>query len=176
MSKSDFIKNDLQGAIVLEDGSATAVTLSQDFDLGGIAVTDLMDVLNEEEPIERRGILKSMNYGKRVYPSVKMEVLFGQFSDAADGLFQDFILRRGKYSANVGVLGTGRPYAVHIRWNVAGTRSGDSANWTARFRGCIGRGSIQEGKDGGPTTWSFTGKLYDSPAIDGDFTFAGYAP
>jgi hypothetical protein len=125
MALDSFVKSDVEGTITLSDGTGTPVTMVLAFDQGDLSITGLKQTLNETEKYERRGRLKSVGPGSRIYPSLSFSAMVHQFTDATASVLSDFVLKANKYSGNVSTLGTSHPvYALKVTFDLEGTDFG----------------------------------------------------
>jgi len=139
MAKSTYAKNFTHGTITLTGGATpTPLTLVLDCDNGDISVTGLVRGLHEVIKYERRGLLKSVARGNRIYPSGGMTIIMAQFTDAGAGTVSDFLTAKvgSAYAARVGTLGTGRPDAIDIGISIEGTDFGDDFDHAFTMEDC----------------------------------------
>lgn len=156
MALTNFVKNNVQGVIVLKDGAGVPNQMTLAFDRGDLSIGPLAWVLNELVKIERRGKFKSANVGARFYPQLSFSAWLAQFTDAAADVVADFMLKRGKFAGNVSKFGSGHPvYAIDLQYTLEGTNYGDTADHTFTATNFVPRlDSFTESIDGNQIAFS----------------------
>ena len=170
MAQSSYIKNFTHGSIIIRDGTQpTPLEVSLDCDSGDISLTGLVDGLYEIIKYERRGRLKSVARGNRVYPSGSLSALWAQFTDASAGTVQDMLggtLGSG-YAARVGTLGLGKPVCFDIEVTIEGTDFGDDFDHSFTMTDCR---ISHDWSEGDPDTISLSWEILGE--ITGDLKYA----
>lgn len=165
MALDDFVKSDIEGQITLENGSGDI--LIADFDNGDIAISSIKPVLNETEKYERRGRLKSVGVGARIYPSLTFSAMIAQFSDAVADVITDFIFFQGKFLGKQSTLGPSHPEkAIKVTYDIDGVSFGGE-NSQVVCNDCVPRGDFAEAR---PSAMSFSMEVLG--AITGDINAA----
>jgi hypothetical protein len=132
------VRNFEHGTLTLRDGSPTPVTLTLAFERGDFAFSGLSAALNETAKVERRGQFVTAVHGARVYPTVSWSAWLADLTVAsAPSSALDFLLRSGAYASNTSTLGSGRPYAIDIIWDIEGTDLGASADDQVVWNDCL---------------------------------------
>jgi len=142
MAVSAFVKTNVSGTLLWEDGTGTPLTLTLAFDRGDFALSGLNETLNERVAIERRGRYINSAYGNRVYPAFSLSCWVSAFQDSgvAPGNAITFLTRAtgSAYAAAVSTLGAGAavPFAFDQTYTLEGTDWGDSADHTFTLADC----------------------------------------
>lgn len=171
MAKSTYVKNFTHGTVTLIGGATpTPLELELECDNGDISVSGLVDGLHEIIKYERRGRLKSVARGTRVYPSGSLTAMFSQFTDATTGCISDFLsIKAGSaFAARVGTMGAApKPDTIDIKIQIEGTDFGDDFDHTFTMEDC--RVSL-DWSEGDPDTWSLSWEILG--AITGDVAYS----
>ena len=160
MAISTVVKNDIEGSIVLSDGTGSPVTLTVDVCRGDFSGGPFREVLNETVVIERRGQFKGLAHGPRIYPTFTFTAHMTEFTNASVGVLSDFLLRQGAYASNISTLGANaRKYTLDIALTWEGTDLGDDADSTLTMTDCeIVIDSLSEASEG--NSFSISGTCY----------------
>ena len=170
MALSTYIKNFTHGTITLTGGATpTPLTLVLACDNGDISISGLARGLHEVIKYERRGSLKSIARGNRVYPSGGMSIMMAQFTDAGAGTVSDFLTAKtgSFYELREGTSGTGRPDTIDIGISIEGTDFGDDFDHSFTMEDC--RVSL-DFAEGDPDAFSLSWEVMG--AITGDLAYA----
>lgn len=128
MAVSAIQKSNVSGTITMVNG---ATTLAAAYDRGDLTIGPLKAVLNQNNPVERRGRFVGLVTGARIYPQLSFSAWLTQFAEAsAPGDLIDWILNKDAYSALTSTLGSGTPYTSDMTYKVEGTDFGDAADHT----------------------------------------------
>lgn len=147
MAASTVIKHDQDGVIKLTDGTGTPVTLVVPFSQGDFSVSGIAKTLKEIIKYESRGVLHTVRYGARTYPSGSFTAMLADISDATDGTVIDYIRRTGLYATNVSTLGaTADVYAITLTLTIEGSDHDDSADHTIVLTSCVCTVDVSEGQ------------------------------
>lgn len=166
MALDGWIKNELQGGLTLIDGTGSPVSLVVPFWDGTFSLSEIADVLNEEEAYESRGQLVGLNWGNRIFPTFSFSAMVAEFTNASPGVLSDFILKRGAYASNVSTQGAGRPYTINVKFDLEGSNHGGNDS-TFTLGSCRCRVAIDVTR---PIKFNVTGTVYG--AITGDLAVA----
>lgn len=166
---STYIKNFTHGTVRILDGTGTPLAIIAECDNGDINVSGLVDGLGEIIKYERRGRLKSVARGARVYPSGGMTAQWAQFTDATNGTIEDMLTGKSgsAYAARVGTLGAGRPVTFDIEVTIEGTDFGDDFDHTFTMEDCR---ITHDWSEGDPNTLSLSWEILG--AITGDLAYS----
>jgi len=138
MALSTQIKNDIEGSIVINDGTGTPLTKTASFVRGDLVYGPFKKVMNEDVIFETRGVFKGVGHGARIYGAGSFSAWFTEFTHAS-GTIADMILGTGTaYSAAVSTLGANaRKLAHQIVLTVEGTDLGDDADGVLTINDCV---------------------------------------
>jgi hypothetical protein len=167
---STYAKNFTHGSVKILDGtSVTPLEVSLDCDMGDISLSGLVDGLYEIIKYERRGRLKSVARGTRVYPSGSLTAMWAQFTDVDAGTVEDMLSGHAgtAYAARIGTLGAGRPVTFDIVVTIEGTDFGDDFDHTFTMTDCR---IVHDWAEGDPDTISLSWEVLG--AITGDLTYS----
>lgn len=171
MALSTYIKNFTHGTIVLFGGATpTPLTLTLACDNGDISLTGLVRGMHEVIKYERRGLLKSLARGNRIYPSGGMTIMMAQFTDSGAGTVSDFLTSKtgSAYAARVGTTGAyPKPDTVDIGITIEGTDFGDDFDHAFIMEDC--RVSI-DFAEGDPDQFSLSWEVLGD--ITGDLAYS----
>jgi len=169
MALSNFVKNFGNGTIVASDGTGTPVTMTLAFDNGDLSLNNVKKILRETVAYERKGLLKTVSLGNRIYPTISFTLQMAQFTDASASVFNDFCFFQNKYVANITTLNDNdQEYAIKLQFTAEGTNFGDSADHTFTADDCVP--ILDSFSEGDPNTFSFSFTVYG--AITGDIAAA----
>lgn len=151
MANSAFIKNDVVGSVILNDGATAQLTVP--YEKGGVKVGPLKQILNEHNKYVSRGRLRGVGVGDRIFPALEFAAWLTELTNATAhatlGNVVDFLLKRGAYAANVSTLGANHPiYAVHVTLNMEGTNFGDDADMALKCENVVPPFDFAESMEG----------------------------
>jgi hypothetical protein len=169
LALSSYVKNFTHGSVKILDGTGTPLEVDLDCDAGDISVSGLVDGLYEIIKYERRGRLKSVARGTRVYPSGSLTALWAQFTDASAGTIEDMLTGKAgsAFAARVGTLGAGKPVTFDIQVTIEGTDFGDDFDHSFTMTDCR---ITHDWSEGDPDTLSLSWEVLGS--ITGDLVYA----
>lgn len=152
MAITDFVRNATVGRLTVIDGSASPVSLVAAYDLGDLSITGLrgggVGGLNDVVKFQRRGRHLSTAPGERQYPQASFTAFLTELENAtAPGTLLDFLAKRRGYSGNTSTQGVGRPYSVHLKWEVLAATYGASDE-TVLVEHCLPLFDLSEAMDG----------------------------
>ena len=145
MAASTIIKHLYDGALSVEDGTATPVTFSLPFTTGDFSVSGLAETQQNVNAYESRGTLNSVRHTSRTYPTGSFSLQVADLSDGTEQTALDFFLKQGAFSGNTSTL-QGDVYCVKVTLTTAGTALGDTADHTVVLDDCHVTVDMAEGE------------------------------
>lgn len=174
MAASTFIKNNMDGSLILKDGTGTPITLTVPYEQGNFSISGLQKVLNNVVAYESRGRLLTVRHTTRVYPTFSFAAYMAQFTAGASAatLIDVFLKTTSTtFAAAISTLGsTADVYTLDLAFTVEGTDFGDSADPTFTLEDCYCTFDFAEGD---PNAFTVNGTVYG--AITGDIAAAQHA-
>ena len=159
-------KNLNDGSITLKDGTGTPISVTATFDAGTFTVSGLKRILQETVAYETRGVLNSLRYTSRVYPTGSFTLHLTDFTGAGSGDVVDAIMKAGDFASAVSTR-SGEVYTLDITFTVEGTDHSDGADHDFTLEDCECSIDVAEGD---PSTITVNFTCYG--AVTGDIVAA----
>lgn len=137
MPSSTFIKNNIDGSLVISDGTGTPLTLTVPFEQGNFTVSGLKFKLRDTVAYQTRGVLSTVRHTVRNFPSGSFSAMMSSFTSASANSLSDIVLKNGFYASAISTLGASADvYTLKLAFTVEGTNFGDSADHSFSLGDC----------------------------------------
>ena len=159
MPLSSIVKNFRGGTILMQDGTATPITLTVAYESGDFALSGIMQGQMEVAMYLDRGDLGSLRKTSFVPATFSFTAHMTEISDATNRNLMDIVGKTGAFSAGVSTFGaaTDAVWTIDITWTIEGTDAGDASDHVVALAKCHCK---IDAKEGDPNSFSISGTVY----------------
>lgn len=158
MPISAVVKNFRDGTILIEDGTATPISLTVQYEAGDFSISGLNESNTEATTYLDRGELGSVRKTSRTFPTFSFTAHMTDLSDATNKTLWDAVNKTGAFAAAVSTGGTASDvYMLKVTFTCEGTNFGDSADHVMVLNNCHLALDFSEGD---PNSFSLSGTVY----------------
>lgn len=156
MGSSSFVKNNMDGSLVISDATGTPITLTVPFEQGNFTLSGMKKALRETVAYQSRGVLSTVRHTGRTFPTGSFSAMMTSFTSASANSLSDAILKNGAFASAVSTLGANADvYTLKLTFAVEGSNFGDSGDHSFVLNDCECSIDFAEG-DPNVFTVSFT--------------------